>query len=72
MVIHISMFVIVVCFLYTGKTSFISQNKYHECTELILRQFPNELDCLVKLAVDKKIPEEQVCVLAWPHTYLMM
>ena len=36
------------------------QNKYHDCAELILRQFPNELDCLVKLAGDKKVPEEQV------------
>ena len=39
---------------------FIPQNIYNDCAELILRQFPSELDCLIKLASDNKIAEEKV------------
>ncbi|XP_065916670.1 E3 ubiquitin-protein ligase HACE1-like isoform X2 [Dysidea avara] len=33
-------------------------NSYQECAELILRQFPTELDCLINLSCGQKISED--------------
>jgi len=36
------------------------QNGYQECAEIILRQFPTELDCLISLSCSQKISEDKV------------
>ena len=51
--------------------SYIFQNGYQECAELILRQFPTELDYLITLSCGQKISEDKVSLSLTRYTVIV-